>query len=123
MYYFLLVSPVAYFKLSVSYREHLISHFPAAKKTSRVCDYLVEVYPENADLIYFVSDCHPFHRFSFLSFFFQFRAVGNLIEAASHIPSRSLIQHVSGTVELLLDDVMNADIGLNRELVERVLIT
>lgn len=33
-------------------------------------------------------------------------------------PSRSLIWHVSGTVELLLGDVMNADTQPNRELVE-----
>lgn len=36
----------------------------------------------------------------------------------SHPPSRSLIWHVSGTVELLLVDVMNADTQPNRELVE-----
>lgn len=45
------------------------------------------------------------------------------MEAASHISSHSLIQHVSGMVWLFLDDVldvMNTDIQLNRELVERL---
>lgn len=121
MYYFLLVPPVAYFKTTVTYREGLISDFPVEKKSSRVCDYLQEVYPENADLISFVRVCHPFHRF--FSPFFSIYNSGKLdIEAASHVPSHSLIQHVSGTVELFLDDVMNADIQLNREPVERVLI-
>lgn len=87
--------------------------FSSCKESSRVCDYLLKVYPENADFMYFVWVCHLFHRFFF--FPLQFTAVGN----ASHIPSRSLIQHVSGTVELFLNDVMNADIQLCRELMEK----
>ncbi len=79
--------------------------------------------PENADLRSFVGVCHPFHRFFFSLSFSSIYSCGKLdIEAASHIPSRSLIQHVSGTVELFLDDVMNPDIELNGELLERVLI-
>lgn len=83
----------------------------------------MEVYPENADLISFIGVClrsstlPPFHFF-----FSNLQLWGNYIEAAAHIPSCSLTQHVSGTVELFMDDVMNADIQLNRELVERVLI-
>lgn len=52
--------------------------FSIRQKSSRVCDYLVELYPQNADLIYVIgvyqrsSSLSTFHRFSF-----QFTDLGN----------------------------------------------
>lgn len=72
----------------------------------------------NADKMYFYKsvseECHTATISShFISGFFC-SVMRNYIEAAYYIPCSH--------VELFLDDVMNADIWLNGELVERVLM-